>query len=84
MTIVRNCELSINMIRESVLLHAWVEVYFDYITIIFLKGKLFDGTAERLVNLEIDCSRKWTHVFNHKFFRNCHRGYAFFPQVFEI
>lgn len=84
MAFVRDHYLAIDVVTDTVLLHAWVEFDFHCISRVFLERHFFDWAAERWVNLEADSRLKRASVFDGEVLRDRHRWNTLLPEVLEV
>ena len=81
---VGNSKLSVDVIRHSVLLHAWVELDLNFILSVFLKSHLLDFAVERWFNLQAEGSLERSSVLDGQLLGDRLNLSVLFPEIFEL
>jgi len=84
MVCMRNGQLAGDVVRQSILLHAWIEVDADGFGVLAGERQLISGATEWLVDLESDCCWQGAGVRETQRLGDRHRGDALLPEVFEL
>jgi len=83
-TIVRNRQFAVDVIAQTILFHARVEINTDYFLGVLLKCEFFARAAEGLINLQVDGCGQRSHVGDTKISCDGRCWHSLLPQVLEL